>query len=62
MGFIANRQRKPVLPPPASPGCVQCGARLEVNDFGRLDPTAKCLNCRTDMSDGDDDGFDELED
>jgi hypothetical protein len=62
MSHIANRQRKPVLPPPVAPGCVQCGAALELNDFGKLDPAGTCFNCQSNVSDGDDDGFDELED
>jgi hypothetical protein len=62
MSFIANRQRKPVLPLPPAPGCVQCGARLELNDFGKIDPAGTCFNCQTGISDGDDDEFEELED
>jgi hypothetical protein len=42
------------------PGCVQCGARLEMDDFGRLDHAGKCFNCVNYVFD-DDETFDEIE-
>jgi hypothetical protein len=43
------------------PGCVQCGAKLEVDDLGRFDSAGKCFNCANWVSD-EDEHFDELED
>jgi len=37
-----------------SPGCAQCGARLETDEFGKAGATGKCLNCRGGASEEDD--------
>ncbi len=55
--WIAAPARRSVL---RQPGCAQCGARLELNDFGQLDNGGKCFNCVDYVSD-EDEVFDELE-
>jgi hypothetical protein len=44
-----------------TPGCVQCGSRLEVVEFGAANLTGKCFNCTNWISDEDEE-FEELDD
>ncbi len=41
-------------------GCVQCGASLATNDFGKTDPSGKCFNCTGWVSD-EDEVFEDLD-
>ena len=41
-------------------GCVQCGAQLEANEFGKLNLSGKCLSCTGWVSD-EDEIFEDLE-
>lgn len=42
-------------------GCLQCGNRLEMNDFGKYDASGKCFSCVHWTSDEDEE-MEELED
>jgi hypothetical protein len=44
-----------------APGCAQCGARLDMDDFGKCGASGKCLNCSVFVSE-EDDVVEDLED